>query len=71
MISYIISDKNCVLQNRNTEYLLIEWKGRTGTNTWLGVMTYGPRRSPCSMNESHTKLTSVSILSYDHQLIST
>ena len=42
MFSYIISDKNCVLGNRNTEYLLIEWKGRTGTYTWLGVMIYGP-----------------------------
>ena len=30
MINYIIIDKNCVLGNRNTEYLSTEWKGADG-----------------------------------------
>ena len=59
MINYIISDKNCVLQNRNTEYLLIEWKGRTGTNTWLGVMIYGPSAANSLLHEREANQTHI------------
>ena len=51
MFNYIISDKNCDVQNRNTGDLLIEWKGRTGTNTWLGVMSYGPSAAKSLLHE--------------------
>ena len=51
MFNYIISDKNCDVQNRNTGDLLIEWKGRTGTNTWHGVMTYGPSAAKSLLHE--------------------
>ena len=59
MFSYIISDKNCVLGNRNTEYLLIEWKGRTGTYTWLGVMIYGPSAAKSLLHEREPNQTHI------------
>ena len=70
MFNYIISDNSVTYK---TEILCTHClSGRVGRELKFGSGSWPTdraQRGPCLMNESQTKLTSISILLYDHYLL--